>query len=101
MKITQVNNDNTVTLTLSGRLDSVTSSELADLLNKIYASGPVHFIFDFTALAYISSAGLRVLLSAQKKVNAFGTSMKIVGAKPEVKEVFVITGFADIMTFEA
>ena len=54
-------------------------------------------MFDLAQVDYISSAGLRVLLSSQKKMA--GKSMKIVNAKPAVKEVFDITGFSDIFTF--
>lgn len=100
MTITQSDNGNTISFALTGRLDSVTQSELADSLEKVFSSGPVNLVFDFSNLVYISSAGLRVLLSAQKKVNASGNTMKITGAKPEVKGVFDITGFTGIMTIE-
>jgi anti-sigma B factor antagonist len=100
MIITKTNNDNTITLVLSGRLDSVTQSQLADSLAEVFTPGPVNLVFNFTALDYISSAGLRVLLTAQKKVNASGNTMKIVGVKPEIKEIFEMTGFTGIMTIE-
>ena len=57
-------------------------------------------VFDFTKLDYLSSAGLRVLLSAQKRMNRQG-SMKLVHVNDAVKEVFEITGFADFLTIEA
>ena len=98
MNITKSVQENTVTLALTGRLDTVTQAELANELTKVFEADPIHLVFDFTALDYISSAGLRVLLTAQKKVNALGTSMKIVGAKPEIKEIFEVTGFSGIMT---
>lgn len=101
MIITKTNNDNTVSLSLSGRLDSVTQSQLADSLAEVLTSSPVNLIFNFSALDYISSAGLRVLLTAQKKVNASGNTMKIIGVKPEIKEIFEMTGFAGIMTIES
>ena len=56
-------------------------------------------VFDFTKLDYLSSAGLRVLLSAQKRMNKQG-SMKLVHVNDAVKEVFEITGFADFLTIE-
>lgn len=100
MTITQTKQDNTITISLSGRLDSVTQSELSTSLDTIFSSGPTNLIFDFTQLLYISSAGLRVLLSAQKKVNASGNTMKITGAAPDIKAVFEITGFSGIMNVE-
>lgn len=100
MNITKTVNENTVTLALSGRLDTVTQAELASELDQVLAPGKVNLVFDFSALDYISSAGLRVMLTAQKRVNALGATLKIVGAKTEVKEIFEITGFNGIMTIE-
>lgn len=88
----------TLTLTLSGRLDTNTSPRLeAELKQSV--SGVKELIFDFSEVEYISSAGLRVLLAAQKVMNRQG-SMKLVGVSPEVLEVFEITGFSDILTIE-
>lgn len=100
MNIIQKKDSNLISLALSGRLDSVTQNELAETLNKIFSSETASLMFDFSGLDYISSAGLRVLLTAQKKVNSWGTTMKIIGVKPEIREVFEMTGFADIMTIE-
>jgi anti-sigma B factor antagonist len=100
MTITKTSNGDTVTLALSGRLDTITQAELAGELDKVFEVGKVNLLFDFSALDYISSAGLRVMLSAQKRVNALGAAMKITGAKPEVKEIFEVTGFTGIMTLE-
>ncbi|MGI6357693.1 MAG: STAS domain-containing protein [Bacillota bacterium] len=98
MKISKTMSGNMTTLTLQGRLDTVTSSQLANELSCIFTGAAVNLVFDFTALEYISSAGLRVLLTAQKKVNALGTNMQIVGANETVKEIFDITGFSGIMS---
>lgn len=88
----------TLTLTLSGRLDTNTSPRLeAELKQSV--SGVKELIFDFSEVEYISSAGLRVLLAAQKVMNRQG-SMKLVGVGAEVMEVFEITGFSDILTIE-
>lgn len=76
MKITKSCNGNTTTLALQGRLDTVTSTQLANELSPMFEGEAVNLIFEFAALEYISSAGLRVLLTAQKKVNALGTEMK-------------------------
>lgn len=100
MTITTTKNGNSVTLALLGRLDTVTQAELANELEHIFEADKVSLVFEFSALDYISSAGLRVLLTAQKKVNALGTTMKIVGAKTEIKEIFEITGFNGIMSIE-
>ena len=100
MNIQTSQSENTVTLALSGRLDTITQAELSSELEKILVGDKVNLIFEFSSLDYISSAGLRVLLTAQKKINVLGTTMKIVGAKPEIKEIFEMTGFAGIMTIE-
>ena len=88
----------TLTLALEGRLDTTTSPQLETLLADELA-GVTELVFDFAQLDYLSSAGLRVLLSAQKKMNSQG-SMKLRNVNPTVKEVFDITGFADFLTIE-
>ena len=70
---------------------------LAELKQSV--SGVKELIFDFSEVEYISSAGLRVLLAAQKVMNRQG-SMKLIGVGAEVMEVFEITGFSDILTIE-
>jgi len=87
-------------LVLSGRLDTLTSGELAEELDKLFAGSICDLVFDFSALDYVSSAGLRVLLMAQKKCSAAGKTMKIVGANENIKEIFEITGFSSFMTVE-
>ncbi|MBQ4481148.1 MAG: STAS domain-containing protein [Victivallales bacterium] len=88
----------TLTLALEGRLDTTTSPQLEILLNA-ELDGIVELVFDFAKLDYLSSAGLRVLLAAQKRMNKQG-SMKLRNVNATVKEVFEITGFADFLTFE-
>lgn len=83
-----------LTLAPIGRVDTITSPELEA---AVVLDGVEDLVFDLAQVDYISSAGLRVLLSAQKKMA--GKSMKIANAKPAVKEVFDITGFSDIFTF--
>ena len=85
---------NKLTLAPIGRIDTITSPELEA---AVVLDGVDELVFDLAQVDYISSAGLRVLLSAQKKMA--GKSMKIVNSKPAVKEVFDITGFSDIFTF--
>ena len=83
-------------IALEGRLDTTTAPELeAELSGKKDAA---EIEFDFSKLEYISSAGLRVLLSTQKAMNATGGKMVIKNVPDEVLEVFEITGFVDILT---
>ena len=86
------------TLIVSGRLDTQTAPELENELDSVLA-GLKELTFDFTNLEYVSSAGLRVILKAQKAMNAQG-SMKLTGVNDSIMEVFDITGFLDILTIE-
>ena len=88
----------TLTIALEGRLDTTTSPDLEETL-AASLDGVAALVFDFAKLDYLSSAGLRVLLSAQKRMNKQG-SMKLVHVNDAVKEVFEITGFADFLTVE-
>ena len=85
-------------MTLTGRLDTTTAPDLEKEV-KESIEGVESLDFDFKSLEYISSAGLRVLLSAQKIMNKQGR-MVIKNASDEVKEIFEVTGFADILTIE-
>ncbi len=87
---------NNVTLVLSGRLDTSTAPELEEEV-KTGLEGTEDLVFDLTELDYISSAGLRVLLSALKKMQKRG-SMKITNPNESVMEIFEVTGFSDILT---
>ena len=91
-------NGSALTLTVEGRLETTTAPELEAVI-KNELDGVTELTFDFSNLDYISSAGLRVLLSAQKKMNAQG-SMKVTNANEIVNEIFSITGFSDILTIE-
>ncbi len=85
-------------IALEGRLDTTTAPELEAELNQSM-SGAESLTLDFGKLEYISSAGLRVLLSAHKVMARKG-GMKVIHANEIVKEVFEVTGFADILTIE-
>ena len=98
LNIEKIKKDAELTMALTGRLDTTTAPELESELNESL-EGVENLIFDFTALEYISSAGLRVLLSAQKTMNKQG-SMKVCGCGDDIKEIFEVTGFADILTIE-
>ena len=94
MQINKNKEGNKLTLAPIGRVDTITAPELEA---AIALDGVEELVFDLAQVDYISSAGLRVLLSAQKKMA--GKSMTIANSKPAVKEVFDITGFSDIFTF--
>lgn len=85
-----------VTLHISGRLDTTTAPELENAVNAM-PDDTKELTLDMAEVTYISSAGLRVLLGAQKKMNRIG-SMKLTGVCEPVMEVLEITGFADILT---
>ena len=85
-------------LQIVGRLDTTTAPALEKTIME-NMSGIKTLILDFKELEYISSAGLRVLLSAQKKMQQIG-EMKVINVCEEVMEVFEITGFADILVIE-
>lgn len=90
--------ETTLTVKVSGGMDTTTAPELETSLNESYA-GVKELILDFKDLEYISSAGLRVILQAQKTMENQG-SMKVIHANEEIMEVFDITGFVDILTIE-
>ena len=91
-------NASELTVVLSGRLDTNTAPELEKTLNASL-EGVNALTIDMEKLDYISSAGLRVLLAAQKTMNRQG-SMKVKNANEIVMEIFEVTGFADILTIE-
>ena len=98
MTIEKKINGESATLIVSGRLDTQTAPELEAELDAVL-SGLKDLTFDMTNLEYVSSAGLRVILKAQKAMNAQG-SMKLTGVNDSIMEVFDITGFLDILTIE-
>lgn len=98
MEIKKLLDDTTLTVTLSGRLDASNAQELTKELNASL-NGVKDLIFDFTNLKYVASAGLRVLLTAQKRMNKQG-SMTIRNVNDSVMEVLDMTGFADLMNIE-
>lgn len=98
LNINKTQKGSTLTLALEGRLDTVTSPELDEVVKEAL-DGVTELVFDFTELQYISSAGLRVLLSAQKKMAKQG-SMKILHVNETIMEIFEVTGFSEILTIE-
>ena len=98
MTIEKKLNGNALEIALEGRLDTMTAPELEAELNQSM-SGAESLVLDFSKLEYISSAGLRVLLSAHKAMSAKG-GLKVTHVNEIVQEVFEVTGFADILTIE-
>ena len=98
LKIIKEQNDKNLVVALDGRLDTTTSPNLEEEL-KVTLPSVEDLVFDLTKLEYISSAGLRVLLSAQKTMNKQG-SMVVKNVSEEVKEILEVTGFSDILTIE-
>lgn len=85
-------------LSLDGRLDTMTAPQLESEI-KASCDGVTSLVLDFEKLSYVSSAGLRVILGAQKIMNKQG-EMKIINVNQDIMEVFEITGFSDILTIE-
>ncbi len=98
LKIAKNNQGDALCMELAGRLDTTTAPELEKEL-KTSLDGVSNLTIDMGALAYISSAGLRVLLSAQKRMNRQG-EMKLVHVNETILEIFEVTGFSDILTIE-
>ena len=98
MVINQTRENDQLTVTVSGRLDTTTApqleAEMKDALDDVKG-----LVIDFSNLDYISSAGLRILLAIQKKMNKQG-SMLVKGSNETIKEIFEVTGFTDILRLE-
>ena len=98
MTIEKIANGSELTVVLTGRLDTTTAPKLeAELKQSV--GGVEKLVLDFTALEYLSSAGLRVLLAAQKVMNRQG-EMIVRNINETIAEIFEVTGFADILTIE-
>ena len=98
LKIDKTSTGSQLTISLEGRLDTITAPQLdGEIKNNI--ENVTELVIDIAKLEYISSAGLRVLLSAQKVMNKQG-SMVVKNVSEEVNEIFEVTGFSDILTIE-
>ena len=98
MTIEIIRNAEEATIEVAGRLDTTTAPSLDKTINEDIKDVK-ELILDLKGLEYISSAGLRVLLSAQKKMQKIG-SMKVKNVCEEIMEIFEMTGFADILVIE-
>ena len=90
--------NNSTVFKLEGRLDTVTAPELENAINN-EGEALENLVLDFGGISYISSAGLRVLLGAQKKMNAQG-SMELINVSEDVMDIFEMTGFADVLVIK-
>ena len=98
MDISKQSKNGTLTLKVSGRIDTVTAPDFENYVNR-WLYGINVLVLDFSNVNYISSAGLRVLLSAHKAMSG-KDGMKVTNVNEIVQEVFEVTGFADILTIE-
>ena len=97
MEIKTTNINNQYVIVIEGRLDTNTAPELETVLNDVNAS---NLVLDCLALEYVSSAGLRVILAAHKRLAASGQSLTLKNIRQEVRAVFDMTGFSKILTIE-
>ncbi len=97
MKLTETRKGAALILAVSERVDSVTSPELERRISELIAGGERMLIVDLSGLSYVSSAGLRVFLSAAKKLKAASGKLLLCSLGGMVKEVFIMSGFADIL----
>ena len=98
MNLTKKTNDTELTIAIEGRVDTVTSPELEKLI-QASVDGMETLVIDMANVEYISSAGLRVLLSAHKLMAKKG-GMKVKNAGEDIMEIFEVTGFSDILDIE-
>ena len=98
MELSNVRENGKLTIAISGRVDTSTAPQLEEYI-LTNAEGVSELVLDLKDMAYTSSAGLRVILKAQKLMNNQG-SMKVVNVRSDVMEIFEITGFSDILTIE-
>ncbi len=100
MDITRSQQDDVTVVALAGRFDAQSAGEVDQSLEKVLAEGCQKLLVDMSGVDYISSAGLRVLLSTAKKQNAAGGKLVLCGLKPYVQEVFEVAGFTTIFQIE-
>lgn len=97
MTITKTTNGSTIVLSIAGKLDTMTSPQLREEIDTIFAEGAFNLVFDLKALEYLSSAGLGVFLHAVKCAAPVGKTIEVTGATGIVKEVLDITHLSTIV----
>lgn len=98
MEINELNDSGATVLALSGRLDSNTCATLEARLFQAIDAGAACLVVDFADLAYVSSAGLRVLLMGAKRLRASDGKLALCGLNANIREVFAMSGFDKILT---
>ena len=100
MEIIKETNGAQLTIEIKGRLDTNAAPKLIDELNKLLVEGVERFVLDMKDCDYVASSGLRAILGAQKQMNVLQGEMIVKNVMEDVMEVFEMTGFVDILTFE-
>ncbi len=100
MEITKKEQDNELVMSISGRLDTNSAPALIKAIEESLVDGVERFVLDMEECDYVASSGLRAILGAQKKMNSLHGTMVVKNVIGDVMEVFEMTGFADILTFE-
>lgn len=100
MEIRKMQEGKGLIMEIDGRLDTNAAPKLLEEINESLEEGVESFVLDMKNCDYVASSGLRVILNAQKKMNALHGTMVVKNVINDVMEVFEMTGFADILTFE-
>ncbi|MDD6327284.1 MAG: STAS domain-containing protein [Lachnospiraceae bacterium] len=100
MEIRKMQDGTGLTMEIDGRLDTNAAPKLIEEINESLVDGIASFVLDMKNCDYVASSGLRAILNAQKKMNALHGTMVVKNVINDVMEVFEMTGFADILTFE-
>lgn len=100
MEISKVEQGSELVVSIKGRLDTNAAPQLGEEMEKSLVEGISHLVIDMAECDYVASSGLRVILGAQKKMNALHGTMVVKNVVGDVMEVFEMIGFADILTFE-
>ncbi len=97
MLVTKDEKNNALILRLEGRLDAATSIQLENVLNEAMTAKQVHIALDFSGIEYLSSAGMRVLLSMTKRLKGMDGSFKLFAVHDDVMEIIRLAGFETIL----
>lgn len=101
MEVKKTNEESGTVYHITGRIDTQTAPELQAMLDESFKNNEINLVLDFKEVEYMSSAGLRTVLYAQKRVNTIsGASMVIINVQPVVMEVFEMTGFTDFLKID-
>ena len=101
MELEKITQEGKITLTIRGRIDTQTAPEFQEQLDLLFAEPALNLVLDFKDVEYISSAGLRTVLYAQKRINDMpNSSMKLINVSADVLDVFSMTGFTDFLIIE-